>query len=93
MKDEEVDWILYHVIAGKTSCTAGELAEQTGFSGDTVDSSVRRLLQAMLVAQGEGGVIRALSLHESFLMCESRFAEDCPFTIEDGVIRPRNRGT
>lgn len=92
MKDEEVDWIIYHIITGKTPCTAGDLAEQTGFSDGTVESSVQRLLKAMLVAREEGGAIKALSLHEFFLLSEARFAEDCPFTIEDGVIRPRNRG-
>ncbi len=92
MKDEEVDWIIYHIIAGKTACTAGDLAEQTGLSVDTVESSVRRLIRAMLVAQEEGGAIKPLSLHESFLLCESRFTEDCTFVIEGGVIRPRNRG-
>jgi len=89
MKEEEVDWAVYHHIAGHASVTVVELAEWTGFLPEEVESSLGRLLQALLVARGEDGTVHALSLQESLLLCEARYATDCPFTIVDGVIKLR----
>lgn len=90
MKDADIDWKVYHLIVGGHGISMDWLVEKSGFDGDTVEASVKRLEHYLLI-QRKGGTIEALSVNESLLRCQIRHDTLLPFTIEDGVIREKKR--
>ena len=90
MKDEHIDWLIYHLIEPTGSVTLEEIAHKSGLDPATVTMSILRLEKNLLVEQCEGGV-RMLSFGESLIWCQVRYDPDLPYTIEHGVIREKKR--
>jgi Mn-dependent DtxR family transcriptional regulator len=90
VKDEHIDWLIYHLIEPTGSVTLDELAHKSSLDPATVTMSVLRLEKNLLVEQCEGRV-RMLSLGESLIRCQVRYYPDLPYTIEHGVIREKKR--
>jgi hypothetical protein len=89
VRDEELDWEIYHVLAdGKSDTLQGLIS--LGYDPRLVEESVRRLERYGLIERA-GESVRALSVPEAILLCQARNQEACPFVVEDGVIRERPR--
>ncbi len=88
MKDEDADWLIYHLAARSPSTTADGLARASGFDLPAVEKSLERLERNMLIEHREGRV-RVLSINEALLLCQIKHTKDLPYTIENGVIKER----
>jgi DNA-binding MarR family transcriptional regulator len=88
MKDEDADWLIYHLAARSPSTTADALAGASGLDISAVGKSLGRLERNMLIEHREGRV-RVLSISEALLLCQIKHTRDLPYTIEIGVIRER----
>ncbi|GAA5262310.1 MarR family transcriptional regulator [Methanocalculus sp.] len=86
MKDEEVDWDVYHRIVCNQANTVSGIEEVCGLSSDVVLASVDRLKHYLLIKE-ENGLLHPLGIEEMLLSCRIRHAQDLPFTIENGVIK------
>jgi len=85
MRDEDLDWEIYHALIGGKFRTEADLAG-CGYDPGLVEASLCRLERYLLIER-RGGGLRALSLPESILLCQARNEEDSPLVIENGVIR------
>lgn len=90
MKDEDADWLIYHLVAQKPSSTAEGLVSASGLDPSQVDKSLERLERNLLIDQKEGRV-RVLTIGEALLLCQIKHSHDLPYTIENGVIRERKK--
>lgn len=90
MKDEEIDWQVYHLITGGHGISMEWLAAKSGHGRQVVEASVKRLEHNLLV-QKKGERIEALSVNESLIRCQIRYDTLLPFTIENGVIKEKKR--
>lgn len=88
MRDEERDWIIYHLAIREKTVTFDDIVRDSGFSPDTVRQSLSRLTNAFLL-DISGDTIRVLSIGESVVRCQCRFMKDSPVIFEDGVIKAR----
>ncbi len=90
MREEDLDWLLYHRIAGQNGITPDELAAGTGHDLSIVSSSVERLERYHLIGRS-GEHLQVLSIQDSLMSCRLKNAmDDLPFVIENGVIKARN---
>lgn len=90
MKEEDVDWRVYHRIPEGASITADALAAGCGFGIPEVEASVARLERACLV-ECTGSSVRLLSFGEALISNQMKYDDDLPFTLENGVIREKKR--
>ena len=90
MKEEDVDWLVYHRIPEGTPVTADALAEKCGLGIPDVEASVTRLERSCLVERA-GSSVRQLSFGEALIKNQVKYEKDLPFTIENGVIREKKR--
>jgi predicted transcriptional regulator len=90
VKDEEIDWLIYHLIPTNTPATPESLMEQSGLDPSAVAASLKRLEQNSLIDQRDGKVCM-LSINEALLRCQVRYDTTLPYTIENGVIREKKR--
>lgn len=90
VKDEEIDWLIYHQIAGCDSMTIGELARKNSLPERSVRASLDRLERNLLVEQKQG-TVHALSVNESLFRCHVKYDTSLPYTIENGVIKEKKR--
>jgi hypothetical protein len=88
MKDEDADWLIYHLVVREPSATAEGLVSESGLDLSAVEKSLERLERSLLIEKKEGSV-RALTIGEALLLCQIKYEQDLPFTIENGVIRER----
>jgi hypothetical protein len=88
MKDEDADWLIYHLVAQQPSSTADGLVSASGLDLPAVEKSLGRLERNMLIEYGDGRV-RALTVGEALLLCQIKNSKDLPFCIENGVISVR----
>jgi len=89
VREEDLDWAVYHGIPQTGTITVEDLISVTGFEPDAVMASLERLEHYLLI-QRSGGRIRLLSIQESLIACRSRHSRvDLPFVIENGVIRAK----
>lgn len=86
MKDENADWLIYHLVAQGSSVTADDLVSASGFDLAAVGRSIGRLERDLLIEQKDGR-IRVFTVGEALLLCQIRHSKDLPYTIENGVIR------
>ncbi|NYT05941.1 MAG: MarR family transcriptional regulator [Methanomicrobiales archaeon] len=91
MREEEIDWILYHIITATDTIALPELCLRAGVSEEIALASAERLERGMLIARN-GDSLRALSVQESLLLCQLRHAGNSPITVENGVIKVRDTG-
>ncbi len=87
MRNEDVDWALYHMIPDNGTPTITELVERSDFSRDEVRASLARLEKACLIyVKGEN--VCPLSINDMFMMNEIMNAPSDIY-IENGVIKVR----
>ena len=93
VKEEDLDWLVYHIITGCNGETCAGLARATGCSEPIIEASLDRLEHYMLIERN-GLWIQPLTMQEMLVKCQSRYDKDSPIVIEHGVIRARdNQGT
>ncbi|ABN57450.1 MULTISPECIES: hypothetical protein [Methanoculleus] len=91
MREEDLDWAVYHRIPKTDGITVEGLVAATGFEPGAVTASLERLEHHLLVRRS-GKTVRLLSIQESLIECQCRHTrEDLPFVIENGVIRATRR--
>jgi DNA-binding IclR family transcriptional regulator len=83
VKDEDCDWMCYHIIARQPSMMTEALAAASGLDAAAVESSLARLQQALLVER-TGESVRVLSFGESLIKTQVKYSED-------GVIKEKKR--
>ena len=88
MRDEDIDWSVYHALLDGKACTLQDLAS-TGYEPHLIEESVCRLETCHLVERA-GDSVRLLTFQESLLLCQAKNDETCPFIVENGIIRPRS---
>ncbi|MDK2990259.1 MAG: hypothetical protein PWR16_1788 [Methanoculleus sp.] len=91
MREEDLDWTVYHRIPETGNITVEDLVAATGFEPGAVTASLERLERYLLVRQAEG-TVRLLSIQESLIECQCRHTrDDLPFVIENGAVRAKRR--
>lgn len=91
MKEEELDWRVYHLLIADEKRSCQDLAAAAGCTTDDLERSLHRLETAMLIECREGAV-RVLSMQETILLSQSRYDRSCPFELVGGVIRAKHTG-
>lgn len=86
MKEEDLDWRVYHLLVYDPCQSPEALAAQAGCSSAEVSQSLRRLMESGLIEEESGGC-RILSIQEMLLRCQARYDRSSPFVIEGGVLR------
>ncbi|MDD4137672.1 MAG: MarR family transcriptional regulator [Methanoregula sp.] len=90
MKQEDVDWQVYHLIPPVEPTTAAILAETSGLGLTVVEESLARLERSCLIEQNDGNV-RMLTFGESLIRNQIVYDKDLPFTMENGVIKAKRK--
>jgi hypothetical protein len=90
VKEEDADWLIYHLIAQKSTVTAEELVRESDLSAAAVDASLARLENNLLINRA-GSEIRVLSIGESLIKCQAKYDNTLPYVIENGVIKARKK--
>jgi len=88
VKNEDTDWLIYHLIVQETAGTVDALVEVSGIDAPEIRASLERLERYLLIKVADGK-IRGLSVGESILKCQMRDACDFPLTLENGVVKVR----
>jgi len=88
VKEEDADWLIYHLVVQNDAATGEELVTQSGIDAPTVNASLDRLIRYLLI-EHSGGKFRALSIPEALLKCQIKNSCDSEFTIVDGIIKAR----
>lgn len=90
MKDEDIDWFIYHLIVAGHGISMEWLTTKSGLPRQIVEASVKRLEHNLLVQQ-KGERTEVLPVNESLIRCQIRHDTLLPFTIENGVIKEKKR--
>lgn len=86
MKEEDADWLIYHLIVKEPATTVEGLVILSGLDPGTVDAVLERLERYLLIER-DGGKVRVLNFGESLIRCQVKYSDDLPYTIENGVIK------
>lgn len=86
MKDEDIDWIIYHLFAPQGSADPIDLTTKSGLDLKTVNTSLQRLEKYFLIEMVDGRA-RLLSVNESLIRCQFTYDADLRYMIENGVIK------
>jgi hypothetical protein len=90
VKEEDADWLIYHLIVKEPAITMEGLVVLSGLDPCTVNVSLERLERYLLVER-DGGKVRVLNFGESLIRCQVKYSDDLPYTIENGVIKERKK--
>jgi hypothetical protein len=90
VKEEDVDWLVYHRIPEGAPVTPDLLATGCSLGITEVEASLTRLEQACLIER-TGSSVRLLSFGEALIRNQIKYEKDLPFTIENGVIREKRK--
>jgi hypothetical protein len=90
VKEEDADWLIYHLIVQKPEITVEDLVMASGLDLLIVDASLERLTRYLLIDR-EGKKLRVLNFGESLIRCQVKYSDDLPYTIENGVIKERKK--
>jgi hypothetical protein len=90
VKEEDADWLIYHLIVQKPAITVEDLVMASGLDLLIVDASLERLTRYLLIDR-EGKKLRVLNFGESLIRCQVKYSDDLPYTIENGVIKERKK--
>ena len=90
VKEEDLDWQIYHLLADEPDQDLGVISEKAGCSIEEVAASLLRLEKKLLVERREG-TYRVRSIHEMLLSCQARYDDNSSIIIENGIIRERKR--
>jgi uncharacterized Zn finger protein len=88
VKEEDADWLIYHLVVKEPSISAENLVTASCLDPGAVEASLKRLERYLLIEYDEGNV-RALSFGEALIRCQVKYSKDLPYTIENGVIKQR----
>jgi hypothetical protein len=88
VKEEDADWLIYHLLVKEPSISAECLVTASGLDPWAVDASLKRLERYLLIEQVEG-TMRVLSFGEALIRCQIKYSKDLPYTMENGVIKQR----
>lgn len=90
MKEEDMDWLVYHQLPEGMPITADALAAKCRLALPDVIASVARLERSCLI-EYSGGSVRLLSYGEALVRNQLKYEEDLPFTIENGIIMEKKK--
>jgi hypothetical protein len=90
VKEEDVDWCLYHLIPEAAPIPVCDLAAASGFDPPTVETSLARLERYSLIER-TGSSVRLMTFGESFIRNQLKYEDSLPFTIENGVIKEKKK--
>jgi hypothetical protein len=88
VKEEDADWLVYHLIPQDASVSREALAASSGLDRAALEACLGRLERYSLVGCS-GNSVRVLTLAESLVRNQIRHEKDLPYTIENGVIKAR----
>jgi len=88
VKEEDADWLIYHLIVNEPVITVERLVVLSGLDSVTMNASLKRLERYLLIER-DGDKLRALNFGESLIRCQVKYSDDLPYTIENGVIKER----
>ena len=88
MREEDLDWLVYHLLRDGALQDNDCLAARAGCTGEDLAASLARLESLFLIVC-EGTGYRVLSLQEFMLASQARHDPSAPFVIEGGVIKER----
>lgn len=90
MKQEDTDWLIYHLIPTGTATTPAILSAKSGLGTPVVEDSLERLERSCLI-QKNGDEVRVLSFGEALIRNQVKYDDELPYTIENGVIKARKK--
>jgi hypothetical protein len=90
VKEEDADWLIYHLIVNEPAIMVERLVVLSGLDSVMVHASLKRLERYLLIER-DGDKLRALNFGESLIRCQVKYSEDLPYTIENGVIKERKK--
>ena len=90
MKDEDIDWNIYHLLSPQGTADPVDLATKSGLDLKTVKISLQRLEKYFLIEMADGRV-RLLSVGESLIQCQFTYDADLRYIIENGVIKQKRK--
>lgn len=90
MKEEDADWVIYHLLVQEPSISVEGLVTASGLDACVVDASLERLERYLLIERTDGK-LRVLNFGEALIRCQVKYSQDLPYTIENGVIKERKR--
>jgi hypothetical protein len=88
VKEEDLDWLVYHLLLDGTMQDREGLISRTGCSSEELAASLERLELSFLIAREENGY-RVQSIQEAMLACQSKYDPATPFIIENGIIKEK----
>jgi hypothetical protein len=86
VKDEDLDWIVYHILSNGGAKTEVSIGPVTGFSAEDIRASLIRLKLNLLIECRDGNY-EVISIPEMLFRCQCRYSTDIPVVIEDGVVK------
>lgn len=90
MREKNLDWKIYHIIAARPSIAYSELVSLVESESEMIDASLVRLVEKFLIVIQEEK-IRAASIQETLIGCQAKHYADSPIYIENGVIKVKTR--
>jgi predicted transcriptional regulator len=90
MKEEDIDWIIYHLLVQVKTASPDELAAQSGLDLSLVILSLQRLEHNLLVKFADDRA-RVLNISEMLILCQMKYDTNLLYTIENGVIKPKKK--
>jgi hypothetical protein len=90
VKQEDTDWLVYHLIPPAAPTTSRDLVKKSGLDPSVIEASLARLERYCLIERN-GGKVRVLTFGESLIHNQIHYDKDLPFTIENGVIREKRK--
>lgn len=88
MKEEDIDWMVYHLIPEGDGISREDLVRKSGLDTTAISASLERLGRSFLIEQNQK-TIRLLSVGEALIKCQAKYDKSLPFVIENGVIKER----
>jgi Mn-dependent DtxR family transcriptional regulator len=90
VKDEDIDWMIYHLLTPQGSADPVDLATQSGLDFKTVKTSLQRLEKYFLIEMADGRA-RLLSVGESLIRCQVTYDAELGYIIENGIIKQKRK--
>ena len=91
VKDEDIDWIVYHILSNGGAKTEESIVRETGLPAGDISASLIRLKSNLLIECRDGNY-DVISIPEMLFRCQCRYGQDIPIVIEDGVIKVKKTG-